>query len=73
MSAIGSTRGRSEKCIHSFWFENVKKRDRSDDVDVDGRIILEWILGKYCGDFLSNFSWLLKKGFISWSELIRTY
>jgi hypothetical protein len=26
--------------------KNVKRRDNSEDLGVDGRIILEWILGK---------------------------
>jgi hypothetical protein len=30
-----------------FWLENLKGRDHSEDLDVDGRIILEWILGTY--------------------------
>jgi hypothetical protein len=30
-----------------FWLENLKGRDHSEDLGVDGRIILEWILGKY--------------------------
>jgi hypothetical protein len=29
-----------------FWSENLKGRDHVDDLDVDGRIILELILGK---------------------------
>jgi hypothetical protein len=29
-----------------FWFEILKGRDLSVDLGVDGRIILEWILGK---------------------------
>jgi len=28
-----------------FWSENLKRRDHSEDVGADGRIILEWILG----------------------------
>jgi hypothetical protein len=28
-------------------FQNLKGRDHSKDLGVDGRIILEWILGKY--------------------------
>jgi hypothetical protein len=31
-----------------FWFENLKGRDHSEDLGVDGRI-LEWILGKWSG------------------------
>jgi hypothetical protein len=30
----------------AIWSENLKGRDRSDDLDVDGRTILEWILEK---------------------------
>jgi len=29
-----------------FWLENLKGRDHSEDLAVDGRIILELILGK---------------------------
>jgi hypothetical protein len=29
-----------------YWFEKLKGRDHSEDLGVDGKIILEWILGK---------------------------
>jgi hypothetical protein len=29
-----------------YWLENLKGRDHSEDLGVDERIILEWILGK---------------------------
>jgi hypothetical protein len=29
-----------------FWSEHLKGRDHSEDLGVDGKIILEWILGK---------------------------
>jgi hypothetical protein len=29
-----------------FWWDIQKERDRYEDVDVDGRIILKWILDK---------------------------
>jgi hypothetical protein len=29
-----------------FWLENLKGRDHLEDLDVDGKIILEWISGK---------------------------
>jgi hypothetical protein len=29
-----------------FWLEILKGRDHSEDLDVDERIILKWILGK---------------------------
>jgi len=33
--------------MHSkFWSENLKGRDHSEDLGVDGRILLECILGK---------------------------
>jgi hypothetical protein len=32
-----------------FWSENLKGRDHSEDLGVDERIILEWILGEWCG------------------------
>jgi hypothetical protein len=32
-----------------LWLENLKGRDHLKDLGVDGRIILEWILGKYGG------------------------
>jgi hypothetical protein len=36
--------GRDEK-VMQFWLENLKGRDHSEDLGVDGKI-LEWILGK---------------------------
>jgi hypothetical protein len=32
-----------------FWSENLKGRAHWEGVIVDGKIILEWILGKWCG------------------------
>jgi hypothetical protein len=32
-----------------FLFENLKGRDHLEDLDIDVRIILEWILGKQGG------------------------
>jgi hypothetical protein len=29
-----------------FWLENLKGRDHSEDLGIDGKIILQWILGK---------------------------
>jgi hypothetical protein len=29
-----------------FWSENLKGRDHSEDLGVNGKIIVEWILGK---------------------------
>jgi hypothetical protein len=35
--------------IYKILSKNLKGRDYSEDLDVDGRIILEWILGEYGG------------------------
>jgi hypothetical protein len=40
-----STHGIDEKCIHNFGLKPQEK-DYSEDLGVDGKIILEWILGK---------------------------
>jgi hypothetical protein len=37
-----------------FWSENLKGGEDSEDQDEDGRIILEWILGKYGGKVWSG-------------------
>jgi hypothetical protein len=29
-----------------FWLQDLKGRDHSEDLDIDGKIILEWILEK---------------------------
>jgi hypothetical protein len=36
----------SMKMHIKFLSESLKRRDRSENVGVDGKIILEWILGK---------------------------
>jgi hypothetical protein len=41
-----STRGRYEKYSQKVWSENLKGRDHSEELGVDGKIILEYILQK---------------------------
>jgi hypothetical protein len=41
-----------------FWSEHLKGRDYSEELIVDGRIILEWILRKYNGKILTGFIWV---------------
>jgi hypothetical protein len=45
MGGACSTDGRDE--MHTiFWLENLTGRDHLEDLGVDGKIILEWIVGK---------------------------
>jgi hypothetical protein len=42
-----TTSSRSTKEAHTkFWSENLKQKDHSEDLAVDGRIKLKWILDK---------------------------
>jgi hypothetical protein len=38
--------GHVVRMLTRFWTENLKGRDHAKDLRVDGRIILEWVLGK---------------------------
>jgi hypothetical protein len=49
MGRAFSMHGRDVKCIQNFWSEILKTRGHSEGLGTDGRIILEWILGKYSG------------------------
>jgi hypothetical protein len=46
MGGVCSTHGRDEKFRQYFGWKKLKGRDHSEDLGVDGRIILDWILGK---------------------------
>jgi hypothetical protein len=39
---------RGEKC-RRFWWESVKERDHLKNLGIDGRVGLEWILGRLVG------------------------
>jgi hypothetical protein len=41
-----------------FCSESLKGRDHSENLGVDGMIILEWILQKYDGNLWTGFIWL---------------
>jgi hypothetical protein len=41
-----------------FWSENLKLRDHSEDIDVDGNIILERIFGKLSVRVQTGCMWL---------------
>jgi hypothetical protein len=41
-----------------FWWGNLKERAQWGDPDVDGMIILRWILRKWDGEIWTGLSWL---------------
>jgi hypothetical protein len=41
-----------------FLLENLKGKDHSEDIGIDGKVILEWILGKYGRKMWTGFIWL---------------
>jgi len=41
-----------------FWSENPKGRDHLEDLGIDGKVILEWMLGKEGGKLWTGFIWL---------------
>jgi hypothetical protein len=57
MSGSRSTHGRDEKCVQYF-FEKPEGKRHSEDLGVDGRIMLEWILGKLGEEVSTGFIWL---------------
>jgi hypothetical protein len=61
--------GRIEMHVVS-WSGSVKKRYHLEDLDVDGRIILKWILKKYDVRIRTGFIWLriaTSRGFL-WTQ-----
>jgi hypothetical protein len=58
MGEACSTHWTDGKCVKYFGHKNLKGRDHSEDLGVDGRIILELILGKQGGNLWSGFIWL---------------
>jgi hypothetical protein len=41
----------------TFWSEDLKERDLSENLDVDEQIILEWVLGKLGGRVQTGCIW----------------
>jgi hypothetical protein len=41
-----------------FWLYNLKERDHLEDTVVDGKIILEWLVGKYGEKVWTGCFWL---------------
>jgi len=48
--------GRGDVCTRFYW-GNLSERDHWGDLDLDGRIILRWIFGKWEG-VETGWSWL---------------
>jgi hypothetical protein len=45
MGRVYSTHGRDDESLQNFGRKNLNERDHLEDLSVDGKIILEWILG----------------------------
>jgi hypothetical protein len=41
-----------------FWWESIKERDQSEDLHIDGRILLKLILKERNGQMWTAFNWL---------------
>jgi hypothetical protein len=44
---VCGTRGGEEKCLHVFLWEKLKKRDYFETLDLQGKMILKWIVTDY--------------------------
>jgi hypothetical protein len=51
------TLDRGETCT-GFWWESPKEKDQLKDQGVDGRMGLEWIIGRLVRGVWSGFTWL---------------
>jgi len=58
MGGACNTHERFEKWIKKFWSENLKGRNHSEDLGIDGKIILERILWKQIGKVWTGFIWV---------------
>jgi hypothetical protein len=57
---MGETCVRNETCVKKFGNEtqSKKKKDHSEDLDLDRRITLRWIFWKQSGRMWTGFLWL---------------
>jgi len=58
MGGVCSTHRRDERSAYKISVGNLKGGDHSGDLGVDGKIILEWILGTLGGKMWVAFIWL---------------
>jgi len=49
--------GRDEAC-KGFWWRKLRRRDRLEDLDLDGRKIFRWIFRKWDVELWTGSSWL---------------
>jgi hypothetical protein len=57
MGRFCGTNGGEEKYT-GFWWGKVRERDHLEDADVDGRVIIKWILIKSACKTWTGFIWL---------------
>jgi hypothetical protein len=58
MGGPHSTHGNDEKRIQNFGLKTPSVKSKSKDLDVEVRIILQWILVKYGANLGTGFIWL---------------
>jgi hypothetical protein len=58
MAWASRTHEKYKKFIQNFWPENLKKRDPSENLGVNLKVILEWFLWKCGGNMWKRYNWL---------------
>jgi len=58
--------------LTKFWSENLKGRMtwKTKDLGVDGKVMLEWILGEWRGEMWTGCTWLRIRD--QWQALVNT-
>jgi hypothetical protein len=64
---------RDEKYLTVLWWESLKKRNHSEDLGVDGKIIFKWFIEEYAGCAWTGFIRLrtVKDGELLWTRKFR--
>ena len=53
--------GRRERCIEGFGEETLGERYHLENLGIDGRILLKWILKSVAGKILTGFIWFRRR------------